>query len=145
MPQLTTDHATDRVRAHTSPVVNAKIDRQLQARLQQYADAPPVEIGRRLAELDREWDIDRALMANFAIAGGFALMRGLKDIGRPRLRLRRSSPWLKLIRVQLSFLGLHAVVGWCPPVVLFRRLGFRTQREIATERGALEGLLASRA
>jgi hypothetical protein len=34
-----------------------------------------------------------------------------------------------------------AVQGWCPPVSLFRRLGFRTQREIDEERFALKALL----
>jgi hypothetical protein len=35
---------------------------------------------------------------------------------------------------------LHAVQGWCPPVPLFRRLGFRTSAEIHQERYALKAL-----
>ena len=34
----------------------------------------------------------------------------------------------------------HALQGWCPPLPLFRRLGFRTQEEIARERYALKGM-----
>ncbi len=39
-----------------------------------------------------------------------------------------------------GFLFQHAVQGWCPPVPLFRRLGFRTAREIDHERYALKAL-----
>jgi hypothetical protein len=34
----------------------------------------------------------------------------------------------------------HAVQGWCPPVPLLRRLGYRTSREIDIERVALKAL-----
>jgi hypothetical protein len=40
------------------------------------------------------------------------------------------------------FLPQHALQGWCPPVPILRRLGFRTSREIFEERLAL--LAASR-
>jgi hypothetical protein len=39
-----------------------------------------------------------------------------------------------------GFLLQHAVQGWCPPVPVFRRLGFRTQTEIDYERYALKVL-----
>ncbi len=35
-----------------------------------------------------------------------------------------------------------AVRGWCPPVSVLRRLGFRSDKEIAAERVALEKRLA---
>jgi hypothetical protein len=35
----------------------------------------------------------------------------------------------------------HALQGWCPPVPILRRLGFRTAREIFEERLALKSLL----
>ena len=34
----------------------------------------------------------------------------------------------------------HALQGWCPPLPVLRRLGFRTQNEIERERYALEGV-----
>jgi hypothetical protein len=34
----------------------------------------------------------------------------------------------------------HAVQGWCPPLPILRRMGFRTAREIDTERTALKAL-----
>ena len=39
-----------------------------------------------------------------------------------------------------AFLLQHAVQGWCPPVPMFRRMGFRTQSEIDEERYALKAL-----
>jgi hypothetical protein len=35
----------------------------------------------------------------------------------------------------------HALQGWCPPVPVLRRLGYRTQPEIEEERCALRALL----
>jgi hypothetical protein len=116
----------DRVRRHTAPYVNARIDRLTNATLQERLDAGRDAIVARLAELDREWDVDRALMVNFAVAGAVALELG-----------RRRSGFLYLLRVQQAFLLLHAIVGWCPPLALLRRLGFRTAKEIAAERALL--------
>jgi hypothetical protein len=46
--------------------------------------------------------------------------------------------WFYLISFLVGvFLLQHAIQGWCPPVRLFRRLGFRTDSEIATEHYAL--------
>ena len=39
-----------------------------------------------------------------------------------------------------AFLFQHAIQGWCPPLPILRRLGFRTAREIDTERTALKAL-----
>jgi hypothetical protein len=39
-----------------------------------------------------------------------------------------------------GFLFQHAIEGWCPPVPILRRLGFRTAREIDIERVALKTL-----
>ncbi len=39
-----------------------------------------------------------------------------------------------------AFLFQHAVQGWCPPVPVLRRLGFRTTYEIDRERYALKAL-----
>jgi len=39
-----------------------------------------------------------------------------------------------------GFLFQHAVQGWCPPVPVLRRLGFRTSYEIEEERQALKAL-----
>jgi hypothetical protein len=126
----------DRVRAHTAPAVLGRIDRSTRGAVAEAAQAEaPDAIHRRLAELAREWDVDRALMAFFSVAATAVLQLGL----RKRRGLQA------LVQAQIAFLGLHAVVGWCPPLALFRRLGFRTTREIDAERDALRRLLETRA
>ena len=117
----------DRIRRHTSPDVNAAIDRSSRASIDDAVSAGRDAIVARLKELDREWDVDRALMTNFAIAGSIT-----HELGH---RVHRG--FTPFFRAQMGFLLMHAVVGWCPPLVLFRRLGFRTAKEIAAERSAL--------
>jgi hypothetical protein len=48
--------------------------------------------------------------------------------------------WFLLPTVILPLLLLHAIQGWCPPVLLLRRLGVRTREEIDRERYALKAL-----
>ena len=48
--------------------------------------------------------------------------------------------WLILPALVTLFLFQHAVQGWCPPLPVLRKLGFRTSREIDTERYALKVL-----
>jgi hypothetical protein len=132
--------AWDRIRARSSPDVNARIDRDAALRLAKARSEPTAELLRRLAELDYEWDVDRALMANFAILGGMSF-----GVGMSRQKpWRRRNPWLLLFGTQLGFLLFHAVAGWCPPLPVFRRLGFRTQKEIEVERQCIERILRQR-
>lgn len=37
-----------------------------------------------------------------------------------------------------SFLAEHSIQGWCPPVLVFRNLGFRIRKEIDPEKYALK-------
>jgi hypothetical protein len=127
----------DRVREHTPPHVNRRIDLTAQASADLAIRQGRNQIVRRLAELDHEWDVDRALMANFAIAGGTALTVGLHRFAYPPLFGPRPKGFLYLVGAQMAFLMLHATVGWCPPVSVFRRLGYRTKSEIDTERELL--------
>lgn len=123
----------DRVRAHTAPYVNDRIDRLTRATIERYRSAPRSSIIRRLVELDREWDIDRALMANFAILGGVT-----SELGK------RHEAWRWVFRSQMAFLLMHATIGWCPPMVVLRRMNFRTKKEIQGEREALLAVLRDR-
>jgi hypothetical protein len=120
----------DRVRAHTSPEILTRLDRQLADRLRQLADQGPAAQSRRLAELDRESDIERYLAANASVLALTGVLLGA----------RVSRRWLVLPVVVLSFLLLHAVQGWCPPVSVFRRMGVRTRTEIDAERIAVKTL-----
>ncbi len=119
-----------RVPAHTADHVNQAIRRQTEERVAQCSAAGPEAIEQRLAELDHEWDIERTLEANAAtLAATGAALALLTD--------RR---FALVPLVVGSFLLQHAVQGWCPPVPVFRRLGFRTQSEIDYERYALKAL-----
>ena len=121
----------DRVRRNTAPQVNRQIRRQTLANLLRYQHAGPEAITRRLDELDHEWDIERAIEAN---AAGIALA-GLA------LGAFADRRFLVLPAAVGLFLLQHALQGWCPPVPVLRRLGFRTAREIFEERLALKSAL----
>lgn len=121
--------STNRVPAHTARRINRRIERQIETNVAFYAERPQ-EIDQRLRELDREWDIERMLETNasaLALAG--TLLGGLVD--------RR---FLVLPAVVTGFLLQHAVQGWCPPLPLLRRRGFRTVAEIDRERHELKAL-----
>lgn len=135
----------DRVRAHTAPSVNAQIDQVTQSNVEACVRGGRDAIIRRLAELDAEWDVDRALMVNFAIAGGATFSTGLYRYANSSPLQPRSKGFLFFFGAQLGFLLLHGLVGWCPPASVFRRLGFRTQREIELERSQLRAALSEQA
>ena len=120
----------------------AKVNREIDELTQSYLDAAGTEphtIRKRLWELDREWHIDRALMAVFSMLGGLSAHRSFQAVRRGQ----RYSGWRILFWLQTGFLLHHAVRGWCPPVSVLRRLGFRTDKEIAAERMTLEKRLAA--
>ena len=124
----------DRVRNETAPYVNERIDREIEGNIAHYSQLDDYAITKRIAELDHEWDIDRALMANFALLGGAAFTAGLT----------KNKNWFYLLGAQFVFLMLHAVKGWCPPVTVMRRMGFRTKTEIESEKATLLKILESR-
>jgi hypothetical protein len=104
----------DRVRQSTAPAVNRAIRTETARRLETVRERPE-RIRRRLHEIDAEWDVELALS------------------GRRR--------WLALPVAVQGFLLQDALQGWCPPLPILRRLGFRTQQEIERERYTLRALL----
>ena len=120
---------SERVPAHTAGEINRRIRLETEERVAWHADHPEA-IDRRLAALDREWDIERTLEAN---AAAFALTGVLLGAFADRR-------WLVLPAAVTGFLMQHALQGWCPPVPVFRRRGVRTAEEIAAERFALRTL-----
>jgi hypothetical protein len=131
------DSQVDRVRDHTSQRVNQRITRAIQQSVDRCTREGRDAIITRLSELDREWDIDRVVMANFAIIGGAAYAGGLERYAHHSLFARRRKGLLYLVGAQLGFLMMHAAIGWCPPVAVWRRFGVRTKAEIEVERAAL--------
>jgi hypothetical protein len=120
----------DRVRANTKPETLKKIDTSIEEKVLYYSTQPREVISKRIQELEREWDIERVLEANAASVALTGLFLGLV----------RSRKYLVLAGGVLSFLLLHAVNGWCPPVPLLRKLGVRTRSEIDREKFALKVL-----
>lgn len=114
-----------RVEQNTKDSVNDAIRRQIEANIGYYSQRLD-SIERRLDELEREWDIERALEANAASASLVGIVLASRD--------RR---WLLLPLIVASFLLQHALQGWCPPLPMLRRLGFRTASEIESERVGL--------
>jgi hypothetical protein len=92
-----------------------------------YYRVHPEQIDQRLDELDREWNIERMLMANAAAVV-------LLGIGAS---VAVSRKFLAVPAAAGAFLLQHVVQGWCPPLPLLRWLGVRTQTEIEDERHAL--------
>jgi hypothetical protein len=127
---MLTNHI-DRVRSNTDESINACIDRRALERVASFSSLGPDAVDARLHELDREWDIERILEA--AAAGVSIVTLTLGIAGRNR-------KWFAIPTAVAAFLLLHVVEGWCPPLPLLRRLGFRTQREIDDERIALKAL-----
>jgi hypothetical protein len=118
-----------RVPSHTAPAINQRIEQATEDRLAYYAGHPK-QIPTRLRELDREWDIERAIEANASTVGFAGVVLGVAADRR----------WLALPALVTAFLFQHAVQGWCPPVPVLRRMGFRTADEIAKERYALKAM-----
>jgi hypothetical protein len=121
---------TDRERRHTAASVLQRIDRETVARLQEYADQGPDGIARRLGELEREWDTDRAIELEASAMGLMGLALG--TLVRPAFLAAPAAVGAAVF--------LHAMLGWYPLLPVFRRLGLRTAREIARERYALKAL-----
>lgn len=120
----------DRVPAHTSGDVNQQIRRDIDESVRYYAEHRNL-IPRRLKKLDEEWDIERAIEANASALAFAGVAMGATT---------RDRRWLLLPALVTAFLFQHAVQGWCPPIPILRRLGFRTSYEIEQERMALKAL-----
>lgn len=119
----------DRVPAHTSEKVNQQIEASIAENVRQFA-AQPQRIPARLTELAKEWDIERAIEANASALTFIGVALGY--FVHPY--------WLILPAMVMGFLFQHAVQGWCPPIPILRRLGFRTAHEIEKERNALKAI-----
>ncbi len=116
-----------RVEQNTAAFVNRRVRMRIERSLRHHA-AHPEAIDQRLAELDREWDIERALETNAAALMLFGTLMGAFYDRR----------FLALPALVSAFLLQHALQGWCPPVPFFRRRGLRTATEIDRERYALK-------
>jgi hypothetical protein len=125
---------SDRVRQVTSPAANKKVAEKTQSNVVHYANETESVIQKRIEQLDREWDMERLLALNASVLTLTGVVLGS----------RVNKRWFWMPGVVASFLGLHAVSGWCPPVPLFRAFGVRTRMEIDKEKYGLLEILKIR-
>jgi len=118
---------THRVSQHTAEEVNKKIADATQKSILFFRNHPD-QIPSRLKQLDREWDIERALETNASTLIVVTCLLGFTI----------STVFFVIPLLVGVFLLQHALQGWCPPLPVLRRLGFRTSSEIETERAALK-------
>jgi hypothetical protein len=116
-----------RVPANTRASVNERIRKKLEQRLELYAAHPELR-SERLAELEKEWDIERVIQ----LEGPLTTLTGVL------LAWRKDPRWIALPLFAQSMMLLHALQGFYPMLPLFRRMGLRTEQEISSERYALK-------
>jgi hypothetical protein len=120
---------SERVRMNTADGVNDRLRDEVERRITYYI-AHPGQIDRRLDELDREWDVERMIETEAPTMTLTGILLGA-TLGRK---------WLLLPLFAQGMVFLHALQGLYPLLPLFRRMGFRTAKEIATERYALKAI-----
>jgi len=121
--------ANDNGRAHPA-LSESKVDEQLQEHIELYSGGDETLITERIFELDQEWDLHRTLQLSAALATAAGICLGLLV----------NRKWLALSGIAAGFLAQQSVQGWCPPLPLLRRFGYRTRQEIDKEKYALKAL-----
>jgi len=121
---------TRRVERNTSSSLNEQFRHQLAENVSHYIGARRHVIGRRLAELDSEWTIERVIETEAPATIALGITLGIL----------RSPKWFAVSAFAAGMLLLHNIQGWYPLMPLLRRLGFRSQYEIEQERSALRVL-----
>jgi hypothetical protein len=118
----------ERVRRNSSTKDNLKSDFKTIANIEKYSK-DHYTIEKRLNKLEKEWDIERMLEFNASLIAFAGVIMSV-----------RNKLWLALPGVVTAFLLQHATQGWCPPLPILRKLGFRTRQEIDREKYALKAL-----
>lgn len=119
-----------RIENYTPRSLRVAIARRTRQNIDRYARADAVALTERIAELDREWDVERWIAAEAPLT----VLAGLTLAGTVDRR------WLLLSGVAATMLIVHGLTGWYPLLPLLRRAGVRTNAEIAAERYALQRL-----
>jgi hypothetical protein len=107
------------------PIPSSKrIAAETERRIQTIIQAGPQKIDKRLKDLHREWDIERAIEANSSAMSLVGLTLGASSNRR----------WFILPSLVAVSLLQHSLTGWSLWVPLLRQFGFRTPQEIDEER-----------
>lgn len=120
----------DRVRRQTAAAVTAAVDEKTRRHIRLYGVQSRRTIDKRIAEVERERDIEEVLETNASILALSGAILGTTV----------HKGFFLLTGAVLAFLTQHATTGWCPPVPVFRRVGVRTRGEIDQEKFALKAL-----
>lgn len=132
MPKHLLPPTSLRVSLHTKDVINRRIQKRTQENIEGFKNKSKEDIRRRIEELEREWDIEKALETNASILIVISALLGIAVGG---------VGWFIFIGIIAAFLLYHALVGWCPPIPVFRRMGIRTSAEIDEEKHQLKRLM----
>jgi hypothetical protein len=100
----------------------------METRVRLYASQPREMIDERIAELRREWSIERYLQINIAAMG----------VTTATLAATSNRKWGIATIAGLAFFLFHAVEGFAPPMPALRRMGIRSRAEINREIYALK-------
>jgi pimeloyl-ACP methyl ester carboxylesterase len=123
--------STDAVRSHAPDGVNKRIDERVERCVRHMAEQDRPEITRYLEKLEREWDLNRAVM----VAGSMVSLLGLW------LARRDGGGWRVLGGVAAGLVLQHGLTGFGPLAELVRAVGgIRTRKEIDLEKFALKAL-----
>lgn len=123
----------DRVRTHTPEHVNDNIDKKTRDNILWYSREEPDIITARMAELDKEWDMERTLILNASLLSLTGMLLGIT----------KNRKWFILPAIVSYSLAQYAIQGWSPLVNACRRMGVRTRKEIDMEKYALLDALKS--
>jgi len=115
---------TKRVSINSNPNVNFKIRNHTIRNINIYKNSSDKILSDNIEKLNNEWDIERLLEAKAATIIITSTILGLKS----------NKNWFLLTGAAGIFLLQHSIQGWCPPVPLLRRMGFRTSEEINNEK-----------
>lgn len=117
-----------RKRDERERAVARRVRRDTERNIAHHARMGAGELEQRLAELDQEWDLERALLAG---AGSVTMLAGV-------LGMLSSPLWLAVATIAGGTMLQQALHGDSLPQSLLRRLGFRKRSEIDLERYALK-------
>lgn len=116
-----------RISENTAKCVNDRVQFNTDRNVAYYSQLDAAAIDRRLQELNREWDVERMLETKAASLTIASFVLGAIS----------NRKWFAMSALVGCFLLEHATTGWCPPLPILRRFGFRTVEEIEQERQLL--------
>jgi hypothetical protein len=102
----------------------------VEAEVARTVSGPAWKVDQRLAELDREWPLERVVNTVLAL-GVLAGVTLAATVG---------VAWLWLVGVAAALILLHALTGWSPGMSLGHAMGLRCRWEIERERYTLKVL-----